>query len=79
MAEIHHLLESIVLCNINCIVLQGNSALLILNWSQSQKARVVLLTPQLSLTGKLMFILMNTLFKQSPFLHLQRKAATLIP
>lgn len=44
MAEIHHLFESIVFCN---IVLQGNSALLILNWSRSQKVVVLLTTSSL--------------------------------
>lgn len=77
MAEIHHLFDSIVFCN---IVLQGNSVLLILNGSQSQKAQVVvLLTPQLYLTRKLILLLMNTLCKWPPLLPLQRKAVSLIP
>jgi len=48
MAELHSLFDSTVLCN---FVLQGNSVLLILNWSQSQKVQVVLRTPLLSLPG----------------------------
>lgn len=60
MAELHSLFDNTVFCN---IVLQGNSVLLILNRSQRQKVQVVLLIPQLSLTGnRVVLLLMNIYF-----------------